>query len=154
MPSASTAGRLAGRLADWLKPATLQSRTNEPRDCPERNWSTGTGVVLPRSWIGRGRRGFTWTAGEIRRPTLHAARKVLHYKVQDTPQSVDPSLSLFSPFLRLPPLAPPPGILVSVFLYSFLAPTLLLPLLLLLFFPTRASLGFSSWAAIGRSRNA
>lgn len=85
------AGRSVGWLADWLKPATpLQTRTNEPRDCPERNWSTGTGVVLPRSW--------TWTTTWVhldswRDTPTHAARKVLHYKVQDTPQSVDPSLS-------------------------------------------------------------
>lgn len=60
-------------LADWLKPATLlQSRTNEPRDCPERNWSTGTGVVLPRSWTSR---GTTWVHLDSWRDTpTHAAR--------------------------------------------------------------------------------
>lgn len=101
MPSAGTTGWSLGWLADWLKPATpLQTRTNEPRDCPERNWSTGTGVVLPRSWTWTTTWVQTWTAGEIRRPTLHVKYCTIKCRTHRS-QSIPPYLHVPSPPLSL-----------------------------------------------------
>lgn len=118
-------GWLVGWLADWLKPATLQSRTNEPRDCLERNWSTGTGVVLPRSWTSD-----VGSAGQLERyadPRCTLLVKYCTIKCRTRcSQSIPPypSFSL-SPFPNRPPrlrfslCSFPPGHRPSLFLLLF-----------------------------------
>lgn len=89
---ASTAGWLAGQRSDDDGGTTRRETGQlEPELCyrgvgPSRE-SQGAPCPRKRTWV------LPRQLGQIRRPTLHAARNVLHYKVQDTlrARSVDAS---------------------------------------------------------------
>lgn len=121
MPSAGTTGWPAARLVGWL------TGWNRLRRCkPERtNRGTArreTGQLEPElCYRGAGpgrRRGFTWTAGEIRRPTLHVKYCTIKCRTHRS-QSIPPYLHVPSPIPFSTTVASP-------------SPLLLRPLLLLL----------------------
>jgi len=110
-------GWLTG-LAGWLAGGLVGQRSNNVgRDQPSRVrsfepttaglpgeklviWNRSCATAELWTWSCRGgRRGFELgTAGQIRRPTLQAARNVLHYKVQDRPLSFSVFLALATSF--------------------------------------------------------
>lgn len=71
-------GWLTGRLPGWLAGrARLQFRIDD--DCLGRSWSTGTRVVLPRSWTRDQRRRRTWVLSSAVRYVGPRCRPLVTY---------------------------------------------------------------------------